>query len=736
MPGQQRRYALQNAVRLALAGTCAFALGMGPIDNSQTAIFGIFGCFGLLLFADFGGSPRERLRDYAALALAGVPLIVFGTLCSQHLGTAIAGMFVVGFAILFSGVLGGTFAAASTSAILAFVLSVTIQLPMSEVGDRLLGWGIAAAFAIPAVMLLWPARPRDRLRAAAGAGCRAFAQLVAVRAGEGDTAKLEETARRAVLDLRRTFYATPFRPSGATGRAAALAALADDLDYLSQFSARAQPAGGYDFPRERVELEQAVAQVLDAVAARLEQRHATEPADFERLARARRALGDAMLASIATAQPGDEPRIERELEQAFGLRMLSYATWHLAADGLQACGEVVPEVDEVEAAEASTTGPRAAALAAGGTVAASSRLAAAYASTRSVLFQNSLRGAIGLALAVAIGVGLDLQHGFWVVLGVVSVLRSRALSTGATVVQAIAGTFAGIVVGGMLVALIDGNRTLLWIALPLTVLLVGYAPRAISFIAGQASFSLCVLVLFNLIEPVGWKVGLVRIEDVAIGGAISLGVGLLLWPRGAAALLRRSLAAAYASSAAALSATVAQRMGSADPAALQDAVSESIADARRLDDAFRQYLAEPAGQHQPFADLSRLVSSCGRVRRTAHSLRVGSVLLPLTEVRSGATPALTQRRALLEAELEQVDAWLRALGNALATGGPPPAPQPGADASEADAAGVRVLQTGDGAPLTATVTIAWTRQHLVALRHLEPRLAEAAETVRPRQPAR
>src|SRR5204863_243299 len=78
------------------------------------------------------------------------------------------------------------------------------------------------------------------------------------------------------------------------------------------------------------------------------------------------------------------------------------------------------------------------------------------------------------------------------------------------------------------------------------ILLAAYAPRAISFAAGQAGFTVTLFVLFNIIQPVGWRVGLIRIEDVAIGFAISLGVGLLFWPRGAAALLREDLAAAYA----------------------------------------------------------------------------------------------------------------------------------------------------------------------------------------------
>lgn len=740
MPAQPRRSALENAIRLALVGSTAFALTLGPLDDPHAATLAIFGSFAFLLFADFGGDRGERLRDYLALALVGAVLIALGTACSRDPWLATAAMGVVGFAVLFSGVLGGTFAAGSSAALLALVLSLSIPAPLSVLPSRLLGWGIAAAFAIPALLLLWPMRPRDRLRAAAAAACHAFAELVAAR-GERDPAlfvERREAALAAALAARSSYFATPYRPTGATGRAAALAALIDDLDWLGQFAARA-PACTDDrrrmaFPTQSAELEAAVAQLLGAAAARLDGGAAAP--DFARLARARAALGAALLDTIATAPAGAEERVELALEQAFALRMLSYSAWHLAADALRACGERVADVDEVDAG----TGGRASA--ARSAVAASGRLAAAYASTRSVWFRNSLRGAIGLALAVGIGQAADLQHAFWAVLAMVSVLRSRAVSTGSSLLQALLGTLAGIVAGGLLVTVIGDHDALLWIALPFALLLAAYAPRAISFTAGQAAFSLAVLVIFNLIEPVGWQVGLVRIEDIAIGGAISLGVGLLLWPRGAVAVLRSSLARAYVSSAAVLSATVEQRLGggtdgaalagaaareAADAdAALARAVTVAVADARRLDDALRQCLSEPGGaQRERFAELSRLVAGSGRVRRMAHSLRSGHVLLPL-DPRDTAEGTLAERRLLLERELRELLAWLDALAEAIARKSDPPAPQAGADAPDDTAAGVRLLRSEDDAPLAATATLAWSREHLVALRRLEPHLAEAA----------
>ncbi len=168
---------------------------------------------------------------------------------------------------------------------------------------------------------------------------------------------------------------------------------------------------------------------------------------------------------------------------------------------------------------------------------------------RSIWFRNSLRGAVGLALAVFVAGEASVQHAFWVVLGSLSVLRSSALNTGASMVQALLGTLIGITVGGLLVTAIGGDETGLWIALPFAAMLAAYAPRAVSFAAGQAGFTVAILVIFNLLAPSGWQVGLIRLEDVSIGFAISLGVGLLFWPRGAAALLRRTLDDALATAA-------------------------------------------------------------------------------------------------------------------------------------------------------------------------------------------
>ena len=147
----------------------------------------------------------------------------------------------------------------------------------------------------------------------------------------------------------------------------------------------------------------------------------------------------------------------------------------------------------------------------------------------------------------------NVQHGFWVVLGTLSVLRTNAAATGATALRALVGTAAGFAIGAALLLAIGTSSTALWVALPIAVLVAAYAPGTAPFVVGQAAFTVTVVVLFNLLVPVGWRVGELRIEDVAIGCLVSVVVGGLFWPRGVASVVGDDLADAYRSGASYLS---------------------------------------------------------------------------------------------------------------------------------------------------------------------------------------
>jgi uncharacterized membrane protein YgaE (UPF0421/DUF939 family) len=116
---------------------------------------------------------------------------------------------------------------------------------------------------------------------------------------------------------------------------------------------------------------------------------------------------------------------------------------------------------------------------------------------------------------------------------------SNAVNTGQNALRAMLGTATGIIVGGLLITVIGDHTTAWWILLPLVVAFTGVATAALSFAAGQAGFTLFLILLFDLIAPTGWSIGVVRIEDVVLGCGVSVVVGLLLWPRGAGSALRQ-----------------------------------------------------------------------------------------------------------------------------------------------------------------------------------------------------
>ena len=189
--------ALRSAARAAVVMPSVFAFADKVIGNPQTATFAAFGSFAMLVLVDFTGPMRSRFLAYLGLACAGAVNIVLGTLFSRNAWVAAAAMAVVGFAILFSGAINGYFAAAGTSALLTFILPVTISAPFSEVPARLAGWGLAATAGILAHMLLWPARPRAGLRRDAATASGVTRPPPPARLPTSSAPSLQATPRRS-----------------------------------------------------------------------------------------------------------------------------------------------------------------------------------------------------------------------------------------------------------------------------------------------------------------------------------------------------------------------------------------------------------------------------------------------------------------------------------------------------------------------------------------------------------
>jgi uncharacterized membrane protein YccC len=280
-------------------------------------------------------------------------------------------------------------------------------------------------------------------------------------------------------------------------------------------------------------------------------------------------------------------------------------------------------------------------------------VAARHASVRSVWFINSARGALALAVAVAVADLTTVQHAFWVVLGTLSVLRTNAAATGSTALRAMVGTVIGFAVGGALLLAIGSSTTVLWVVLPIAVLVAAYAPGVAPFAVGQAAFTVTIAVLFNLLVPVGWKVGAVRVEDVALGCAVSVAVGSLFWPHGVAAVVGDDLADAYRAGSAYLAQAL--RAVSGLPSQAPDVATSAVTAGSRLDEALRGFLAEQGTKHISKEELWRLVGGTLRLRLTAHAI----ALQPrISKDADSARAELGRRADLLTAWYEQLAAQL------------------------------------------------------------------------------
>ena len=746
-----RNYAaLRRAGRTAIVMPALFALGDKVIGNGDVATFAAFGSFALLLLVDFGGSIRDRVQAQAVLALTGAVFVGLGTLASREVWPAAIAMAVVGFAVIFAGVVSSTLAGATTSLLLAFILPVSLPGPVSAVPDRLAGWLMASVVSVIAVAILWPAPVRDPLRLAAVTASRALAArlraeiayLLSDHSAESgvelraDHDRAIEQSDAAMAALHGVFLATPYRPTGLSTTGRTVVRLVDELNWLNAIISQSHLPGPHVINGTVRDVKLAACALLERGADLLEATGGDPEPLREAMVELREALGrmerDAT-SELPVRRAPSEADLEMvdeflsSLDPSFRAQELSFAVSLIAGN-----------IDLAAAAERRSwlerlLGRRPEGLS--GTLSAAQERATAHVERHSVWLHNSLRGAAGLGLAVLVAGETGVQHSFWVVLGTLSVLRSNALNTGQNVLRGLLGTVVGFVIGAALLHLIGTETAVLWLLLPVAILLAGIAPAVISFAAGQAAFTLTLVILFNIIQPAGWRIGLVRVEDIAIGCAVSLVVGVLFWPRGARAALRQALAEAYTDSADYLTGAVDFGVSRCDPTAATPSTTSAAAiraaaSSRRLDDAFRGYLAERGAKPVPLAQVTSLVTGVAGIRLAADAV------LDLWQRDDGTAVgdrAAAQRE--LRASSRAVTTWYNDLAGSLI--GDHELDRPLAHDKVADGRLVDAvrhdLRGDDGRASATAVRVIWTGDHLDAVRRLQSSVydpARAAATAR------
>ncbi|MFF3994341.1 FUSC family protein [Streptomyces cyaneofuscatus] len=520
--GQERATIVRRAVRVAVAASAGFYPLLYGAGLPVMALYALFAPIAVGLLSPVPGSGRQRVSVMLRALPPALVLATLGTLLAVQTWAAVGGMLAVGFVLAFAAVGGPRPAGVAPGLQLFYILACFPPYAPGTLGQRLAGLTLGV-LALAACELLLPDPPAasypERLARALGEAARGAAP------GGVPPEKLREAGAR----LRLASVPPAERPAGAgrTDRALeqggrAVRRLLDQLATLAE-----TPPAGPD-PASAALLDRV--SELCATCARF-LRTGTGPPVAGALEEAMRDF-QAERVRLASGPPGERPPVEVLRRQSQVLALAESARMAEITTDIAVHGHPTePAVPRRLFWYAELSTPRLWARRVTGNV-----------TFRSVLFQNALRTALGLAAARAVAGSLDLSHGFWVLLAVLTLGRTTAGATWRAVRLAVAGNAAGaLVAGALLIGL--GPHTDAYAALLAPVMLVAFALGPLLGIAyAQGLFTLVVATAFAQIEPVTWRLSEARMIDVVTGSVIGLLCGLLAWPAGARREVHRAMA--------------------------------------------------------------------------------------------------------------------------------------------------------------------------------------------------
>ena len=644
---------LRKAVRATLVSVPLLALLKVGLDQGPLATFAFFACFVALVFANFGGPSKSRALAYVAMIILGNVVIVVGSLLSETLLGGTAAMFAIIFAASFAAVFGGHAPAFLAPIALAYSLAVLDPLSSLAIDIRVWGWTIGGVAATVAALVMWPVDLRARLRHTLADASDGFATALA-QINDKEASEAGYSQAIEALAIARAKTSAPQRPAGPMTREIGLLHLVEHLEQVEDMVRRVLD-GQWDAHGNK-DIIAASAAALRQTSAML--RDEVDPAsaaiELSRLDAAllaRRRTTNAALTNMAgsTAEGGEHQGAEglAKMRQAFPVLALSHIVmWVIASTARgQGAPEVVTASEAMPEIQPVSDRPKA-------VLGRIREIAMRGLDPDGVIFRNSIRAAAAMSLAVVLAWFLPVEHGFWVTLAALLVLRSSATETSATVFQAMAGTLAGFVVGAIVLKLFGTDSTALWILLPICVFLSSYTPGVVSFVVGQVSFTALVVVLFTIIDPEGYTTDVMRVETVALGAVSGAVMGFILWPHGARAALARAVAVVYRDAGEAM-----RNLMTSSPEELLEIKSKLYRVRRHADEAFGIALNE-RGQ----SINARAWVALFKTPNMVHSLVVGVVPIPsswIDEHCAGAKAATIEHRnrvaARLDAVAEQLD---------------------------------------------------------------------------------
>ncbi|MFF4014857.1 FUSC family protein [Streptomyces sp. NPDC001843] len=626
---------VRRSVQVTCAASTGFLVLLHGFGQPVAALYALFAPIALGLLSAIPGTGRTQAFVALGTLPLGALLAALGTALAVSTAAAVTGMLVTGFLLSFAAVAGPRPAGAAPALQLFYILACFPPYAPGTLGARLTGLAVGVVLIALCQACLLPGPPDESYRE------RLADALETAAAAVTDPAHTPAAHLRDASEaLRPSRVAPGERPAGPGRRDRALshagAAARRILDQLASWTARSGPPAAPD--RASAALLDRVARMCAATGTALRaggQPPAARPLEEAiRRFQAQRVRG--------AADPGDDgPAAGRQRRQAAVLA-LAESTWiAVVAVGVAAGGHRPSRRTPAPPPHeffwyAGLPAPRLWA-----------RRIAGNLTPRSVLFQNAVRVACGLAVARLVAGTLDLTHGFWVLLAVLTLGRTTAGATWRAVRQAMAGTLAGAVVAGALLIALGGHQDV-YAALLVPGMLTAFTLGPLLGIAyAQGLFTLVVSLVFAQIAPTTWQLSEARIVDVVTGSAIGLLCGLLAWPAGARREVHRTMASLLRSCGALIPGTVDALLPAPGRRPAPPETLPTLNRLRLAETAFAQFCSEPP------ANREGVRADWHAVLVVAYSAVLGAQRLPRFET----TPAHVPREA---------SAWTRGTAAELA----------------------------------------------------------------------
>ncbi|MFF1441973.1 FUSC family protein [Streptomyces sp. NPDC058295] len=627
----------RRATRVSVAAAAGFYPAAYLLDQPVTAVYALFTPIAFGVLSPVPGSGRRRAVTVLRALPPAAVLTAAGTALAVQTWSAVVGMLLVGFVLMFGSVCGPRLAGTVPGLQLFYILACFPPFAPETLPQRLTGVAVGGAALVLCEVAVLPDPPDP-----------SYGDRIA------DTLDL---AARAARSLIRTEGPEP----GLAGR---LRAAGRGLRF-SQQPAGARPTGAGRTDRALAQAGSATRRLVDQLAA-LAEMHCT-PSATDTASRNLLHGTAAACAETAGALRRSRPAVGPELIEEMIAQFLAARDGDPGGRGSRPHQVLVRQSTVLTTAVSAVTVRTAVALALDGrrpvyglpreqfwyarmpavrlfTIRLTGNL-----TRRSVVFQNALRSACGLALARLVAGSLDLSHGFWVLLTVLTLGRTTAGATWSAVRAAVMGTLAGALAAGLLL-IGAGQATDVYAYLLVPMMLIAFAVGPLEGPAwAQGLFTLVVSTAFAQIAPVTWRLAEMRVVDVLTGSAVGLLCGVLAWPFGARAETRRSMAALLRSAAPVVRATTATVTGDG-PAGRGDAARRAVRltlhRLRIAESSYAQYRTEPASPaREPEADYLAALNFGSRVL-------VGAYWLPRTDPALELPPAALHWARLISEEAE------------------------------------------------------------------------------------